>query len=221
MTEDRDDALKTAAGGQGAPQLEFETAIEQEDTAMEDVHGPPLWPVIPPDTEAPPTAPPVGLSWSRVAEQTGIEVRILEHDGSIVLAGEYVPAPGFVIDPTTFLARSAKTGDRVLHHSYFVGELTAAEFGLQLRLDPDPGSVPNAVVRSARAPVIGLFPDAQDAQRAKRQIVEGSIGYGVSIQQDALGTELRVSRADAAGRVASVIATHHGAVISVGGEALR
>lgn len=204
----------------GTTELLGESAEEAHQSRRGDVPGAASWPVEEPPQAVPAATPPVGLNWTVVAHRLGIDVRILEHDGVIVLAGEYVPAPGFVIDPDTFLARSARVGDRVLYHSYFVGELTASEFHIQLSLDPDPGSVPNAVVRSASAPVIGLFGDRTSAERARRKIVDGSIGYGVSMQQGPLGAELRVARADDPGRVATVIASHRGAVISVGGASL-
>jgi hypothetical protein len=204
----------------GMAALRAETESEEHHTARGDASGTPSWPMASSPAVAEGAPPPVGLNWAQVADRIGVDVRILDHDGSIVLAGEYVPAPGFVVDPSTFLARSARIGDRVLYHSYFIGELTANEFGLKLSVDPDSGSVPNAVVRTACAPVIGLFKYGADAERARRQVMEGSIGYGVSVQQGPLGTELRVARTQNAGRVATVMASHHGAVISVGGESL-
>lgn len=214
-------ALDTeTAGDRGREQLLVQSEVAELQSERGDVPGVPSWPIIARDAQDGPTIPPVGLNWALVSERTGIDVRILEHDGAIVLAGEYVPAPGYAIDPTTFLARSAHIGDRVLYHSYFIGELTASEFGLRLSVDPDSGSVPNAVVRTATAPVVGLFQDSIDAERARRQIVEGSVGYGVSVQRGPLGSELRVARTENPGRVATVIACHHGAVISVGGEPL-
>ena|SRR5579872_6621851 len=226
MTNGSDDAMagmglsREIPPDDGLDNLLAESSLAEQQSARGDVPGTPSWPIISPTALSEPVPPPVGLNWAHVSERTGIELRILEHDGSIVLAGEYVPAPGFVIDPATFLARSAHIGARVLHHSYFIGELTASEFGLKLSVDPDPGSVPNAVVRTASAPVLGLFQDRVDAERARRQVMEGSVGYGVSVQQGPLGTELRVARTENAGRVATVIASHHGAVISVGGESL-
>ena len=203
-----------------ADELTRQTRLAEIEGSRGDVPGAVSWPSVSSPAQVPAAPPPVGLNWTRVAQETGVDVRILEHDGSIVLAGEYVPAPGYVIDPSSFLARSARVGARVLYHSYFVGELTASEFGLNLAVDPDSGSVPNAVVRAAAAPVIGLFSDERDAERARRQILEGSVGYGVSKEAGPLGTELRVARTEHAGRVATVIASHHGAVISVGGASL-
>jgi hypothetical protein len=226
MTNQFDDE---AAGGaaderlipfDGTAGLKIEAEVAEHQSARGDVPGSPSWPIVSSTDIAEAVPPPVGLNWADVADRIRVDPRILEHDGSIVLAGEYVPAPGFVIDPATFLARSARVGDRVLYHSYFIGELTASEFGLKLSVDPDSGSVPNAVVRTASAPVIGLFKDSADAERARRQVMEGSIGYGVSVQQGPLGTELRVARTENAGRVATVLAAHRGAVISVGGESL-
>jgi hypothetical protein len=205
---------------EGLNRLLAEGEAAEHQSARGDVPGIPSWPIISQSALSEAAPPPVGLNWARVSERTGIELRILEHDGSIVLAGEYVPAPGFVIDPGTYLAQSARIGDRVLYHAYFIGELSASEFGLKLSVDPDSGSVPNAVVRTASAPVIGLFRDGADAERARRQVMEGSVGYGVSVQPGPLGTELRVARTENAGRVATLIASHHGAVISVGGQAL-
>jgi hypothetical protein len=204
----------------GRGHLLTESEVAEHQLARGDVPGIPSWPIISPTTLTEALPPPVGMNWTLVSERTGVDVRILEHDGSIVLAGEYVPAPGFVIDTVTFLARSAHIGDRVLYHSYFIGELTASEYGLKLSLDPDSGSVPNAVVRTASAPVIGLFTYMADADRARRQVMEGSVGYGLYVQEGPLGTELRIARTENAGRAATVIACHHGAVISVGGEAL-
>jgi hypothetical protein len=218
----------TPVGGAGEPatpddglaQLQGESTAEEYQSARGDVRGTPSWPIVSSTAVTDAAPPPVGMNWANVADRIGVDVGILEHDGCIVLAGEYVPAPGFVVDPSTFLARSARTGDRVLRHSYFIGEITASEFGLKLSVDPDSGSVPNAVVRTTAGPIIGLFQDSGDAERARRQIMEGSIGYGVSVQQGPLGTELRVARTENAGGVASVMASHHGAVISAGGVAL-
>jgi hypothetical protein len=226
MTNGFDDINADVAGDRkpgadrGRTHLLTESEVAEHQSARGDVPGIPSWPIISPTTLSDAAPPPVGLSWTLVSERTGVDIRILEHDGSIVLGGEYVPAPGFVIDPVTFLARSAHIGDRVLYHSYFIGELTASEFGLRLSLDPDSGSVPNAVVRTASAPVIGLFQERTDAERARRQVMEGSVGYGLSLLEGPLGVELRIARTENAGRAATVIACHHGAVISVGGEAL-
>lgn len=224
MTNRFEDALAgapdTHAFGGGVDNLADQTRLAEIEASRGDVPGAVSWPSVSSSAATPLEPPPVGMNWARVAQAIGVDARILEHDGSIVLAGEYVPAPGYVIDPSSFLARSARVGARVLYHSYFVGELTASEFGLRLAVDPDSGSVPNAIVRSAGAPVIGLFSDEVDAERARRQIVEGSVGYGVTKGVGPLGTELRVARTENAGRVATLIASHHGAVISVGGESL-
>lgn len=218
LEEERSESARRAYEVLAELQDQSETGHMQ--SARDDVPGSPSWPTVAASTAGDAAPPPVGMNWTRVAERTGVDARILEHDGSIVLAGEYVPAPGFAIDPTTFLARSARIGDRVLYHSYFIGELSASEFGLTLAIDPDSGSVPNAVVRTAAAPIIGLFRESVDAERARRQIMEGSVGYGVSVQAGPLGTELRVARTENAGRVATLMASHHGAIISVGGESL-
>jgi hypothetical protein len=204
----------------GPDELQGESEAAEYQTARGDVRGAPSWPIAPSTMVEDAAPPPVGLNWTPVAEKLSVDLEILEHDGCIVLAGEYVPAPGFVIDPTTFLARSARIGDRVLYHSYFIGELSANEFRLKFAVDPDSGSVPNAVVRTASGPIIGLFADSLDAERARRQLMEASMAYGVSMQQGPLGTELRVARTENAGGVATVMASHHGAVISVGGESL-
>lgn len=216
---------ESAVGGQrlagdGLSALRTESEAQEHQSVRGDVPGAPSWPIVASAANADTAPPPVGLNWARVADRIGVDLEILEHDGCIVLAGEYVPAPGFVIDPATFLARSARIGDRVLYHSYFIGELTASEFGLKLSVDLDSGSVPNAVVRTTPGPIIGLFGDGADAERARRQLMEGSIGYGVSMQHGPLGTELRVARAENTGGVATVMASHHGAVIAVSGESL-
>ncbi len=214
------DAAGSLSNPEGAPEPESGHGVVAQSTLASQRPLGDTWPDRDPAASQDAVAPPVGLNWTVVAEKTGIDVRVLEHDAAIVLAGAYVPAPGFVIDPVTFLARSARIGARVLRHSYFVGELTASEFHVALPLDPDIGSVPNAVVRTASAPVIGLFASPLDAERARRHIIEGSTGYGVTSVESALGTELHVARTDDPSRVATVIAGNHGAVISVGGEAL-
>jgi hypothetical protein len=158
------------------------------------------------------------MNWGVVAQHFGADVRTLMHDCYIVLRGEFVPETGYFIDPNTLRARRVDVGHRVLQHGYLIGRLTADEFHTRMDLVPDgTESVRNAIVRVARAPVIGLFADRRDAERCRDTILSGAIGSGVELENGPLGTELRVSRAESAGSVATTIASNAGAVISVGG----
>jgi hypothetical protein len=178
----------------------------------------PSWPIPAPDVLTDPPPPPVGLNWGTVSQQLGLDLQVLKHDGRIMVAGEFVPEGGVVIDPHTFRALRAHIGSRVFGHAYFVGELTLDEHRLQLPVEGNLPQDANVIVRAEGGAVIGIFADGQQATRAKRQIIRGSIGAGVTLEQGPLGMELRVARSDAAGRVATVIASQGGAVISIGGE---
>jgi hypothetical protein len=80
--------------------------------------------------------------------------------------------------------------------------------------------VRHPVIRTESGPIIGILADAIEAERARQKIVRGSLGTGVSVEQGPLGVELRVDRPELPGRVATVIASRGGAVVSVGGRAL-
>ncbi|MGI8968173.1 MAG: hypothetical protein ACR2GA_03615 [Chloroflexota bacterium] len=162
--------------------------------------------------------PPVGLSWAAVSAALQVDLDVLEREGSIVLAGEYFPDAGYALDPTIQTARRVDVGDRALQPAYFLGKLTLGSFSV--RLPPTVGDLGSegVVVQADRAPIIGLFSDHDAADRAAQQILQGSIGGGVAAEDGPLGVELHVRHSDMPGRVASVIASLHGAVISVGGQ---
>src|SRR5207302_1444236 len=159
----------------------------------EDIPGAPTWPIPPTDTR-PIVTPPVGLNWAAVAQRFGIDERVLRHGGSIVLTGEYFPEGGFAIDPATMRARRVDVLDMALAPVYFLGKLMASEFHIRLPMEPPGEQVRNPVVREASGPIVGLFPDEDRAGVARREILQGSLGSGVSIQAGPLGIELRVSR---------------------------
>jgi len=190
------------------------------EAAVEDVPGAPTWPIPSRESIVEPEAPPVGLSWTKLARTLDIDPRVLRHEGAIVLTGEYVPEAGLLIDATSLSALQVHTGDRALSHSYFIGEVTMSQFLLHIRLDAGGSAVAYPIVRTASAPIIGLFAGERDANRAREQIMQGSIGSGLSLDSGSLGIELRVQHASVAGRVATVIASHRGAVTSVGGQSL-
>ena len=188
--------------------------------SVEDVPGAPTWPIPSRESIVEPEAPPVGLSWTKLAQALDIDPRVLRHEGAIVLTGEYVPEAGLLIDARTFSALQVHTGGRALSHCYFIGEVTMSQFLLHIRLGAPGSAVAYPIVRTAGAPIIGLFAGERDANRAREQIVQGSIGSGLSLDSGPLGIELRVRHASVAGRVATVIASHRGAVTSVGGQPL-
>jgi hypothetical protein len=211
--------MDDATERRGEDALDMQGAFERRESAMGDDPGAPTWPI--PVPAGSPLPPPVGLNWGTVAQRYGADVRTLMHDGYIVLAGEYVPETGYFVDPQTLRARRVDVGQRVLEHGYLIGRLTADEFPMRLEMAPEgDGRLENVVVRRARGPVIGLFADRRDAERCRDTIVSGAIGSGVMLEDGPLGTELRVASADVAGRVATAISGHGGAVISVGGAAL-
>lgn len=200
---------------QGGGKIDQTAQIVGEDTAREDVPGGPAWPgsagrpaVVP--------APPVGLNWSSVADYYGLDAVTLRHDGSIVLAGEYFPAPGYFIDPGDFTGRRVDVGGMALRHGYLIGEIPKQEFEERLTVSEETGSVP--VATAATGPVIGLFASEDDAARVRTQILQGSLGSGVVIQHGPLGAEVHVRQTELPGRVATVICATGGAVIGVSGQ---
>lgn len=196
-----------------------EGIIEARDSSIEDTPGAPSWPM--PSTgvaeEAP--TPPVGLNWAAVASQLGIDHRVLEHDGQIILTGEYFPEAGFFIDPQTFDARAVDVGEIALRSGYFLGDLSVSEFHIQMpvrREVPRPAGKPVIVPQAGS--VIGLFTTQIEAERAKRKIMQSSLGSGIAVEHGPLGVELRVAHPEISGRVATIIASQGGAVVSVAGR---
>lgn len=198
-----------------AAHLASEGASAAKQTKVGDTAGSPTWPIS--DESPHPAPPPVGLNWGTVAEGLGVDVRILEHEGLIVLAGEYFPEAGFFIDPQTLDAQHVDVGDSALRHGYFIGNLTAREFKDRLRLIAAgrPAGLP--VMRRQGGPIIGLFADELQAKRAKSAVLQGAVGAGIRSEAGPIGVELRVERPMQPGAVASLIASHGGAVISIGG----
>jgi hypothetical protein len=197
--------------------LDRQGDYQKQQAALGAVPAAPTWPIPVPGESI--VIPPVGLNWGTVADRFGADVRTLMHDSYIVLAGEYVPETGYFIDPQSLRARRADVGQRLLEHGYLIGRLTANEFRIDLDMLPEgEGSgIANAVVRTTRGPLIGLFSDRRDAERCRDSILSGSIGSGVSLQDGPLGTELRIDTAETAGSVATAIASNGGAVISIAG----
>lgn len=195
-----------------------EGAFEEQDSRIEDTPGAPSWPM--PSTgimgEAP--IPPVGLNWGAVADQIGADRRVLEHDGQIVLTGEYFPEAGFFINPQTFDARHVDVGDMALRSGYFLGDLSVSEFHIQVPIGPAFRLIGKPVIVPQDGPVIALFATQMEADRARRKILQGSLGSGISSEAGPLGVELRVARPELTGRVATVIASQGGAVVSVAGR---
>jgi hypothetical protein len=198
-----------------------ESRAEMQDSAVEDRAGSPTWPVTAAEPATGPEPPPVGLNWQVVAERLGVRRAVLEHDGAVVLAGEYFPSPGYAFDPMTFRGRFVDVGDLCLRHCYLLSETTLNEFNVHLEIEPDQTRVSHPVVRSSSGPLIGLFTDETLARRAKKDIMQGALGSGLSIEAGPLGVELRVSRPVLPGRTATVVAGNRGAVISVGGRPVQ
>jgi hypothetical protein len=196
--------------------LDEEGELAQRESAVGSNPGAPTWPIPVPDGT--PMPPPVGLNWGEIAQRFGADPRVLMHGCYIVLQGEFVPETGYFIDPRTLRARRVDVGQRVLEHGYLIGRLTADEFRVPLDLLPDGGeSALNPVIRTAKGPIIGLFSDRRAAERCRDSLLSGALGSGVTLQDGPLGFELRVDTAEIAGRVATTIASHAGAIISVAG----
>jgi hypothetical protein len=104
-------------------------------------------------------------------------------------------------------------------NGYFLDELAIR--GVRHRLQGGlewAGNLHPVVPERKKGPIIGLFRDRLDAERARDRVLQGSIGSATSIVDGPLGIELRVERPELAGRVATVMASHGGAIISIGGE---
>src|SRR4051812_34536884 len=95
--------------------------LQEYESGRGNVPGSPTWPV---PRAGSPMPPPVGMNWGTVAERLGADLGVLAHDGAIVLAGDYVPERGWLLEPSTLLARSVEIGDRAMHHGYFLGALS-------------------------------------------------------------------------------------------------
>jgi hypothetical protein len=195
-------------------------SIERDDSADEDVPGSPTWPERAGTVVAQPGPPPAGLHWGAVADQLAVERYILEHDGAIVLPGEYFPEAGFALDPETLTARHVDVGDMALRPAFFIGDMTVSEFRPRLPLGQWESVVGTPVIVPLKGAVIGLFASRTEADRAKRKIVQGSLGTGISIVDGPLGIEMRIGRPELTGRIATIIAGHGGSVLSIGGEEL-
>ena len=191
------------------------------ESAVGDRPGSATWPVTGAEPATGPAPPPVGMNWQAVADRLGIRRQVLEHDGQIVLTGEYFPSAGYAFDPVTFQGRFVDVGDLCLRHCYLLSETTLNEFNVHLEIDPDRSQVVHPVVRSVSAPLIGLFPDEASARRARNDIVQGALASGLRIEAGPLGVELRVGKCVLPGRTSTVIAANHGALISIAGRPVQ
>lgn len=197
--------------------LEGDSASASRESSVGDVPGAPTWPIEAPGSGQP--APPVGLNWTAVSQALGIDVELLQHEGVIVVAGDYFPESGYFFDPETMAAQHVDVGDFALRHGYFLGSMTARDFAQRYPLAPkSPPARGAPVVRQTRGAVIGLFADRRGAARAKAAVMQGALGAGIRLEDGPLGSELRVDRPEQTGAVATIIAAHGGAVISIGGE---
>lgn len=198
--------------------LEGDSQAASIESSIEDVPGAPTWPIEAPGSGQP-APPPVGLSWATVAQALRIDLEVLQHEGIIVLAGEYFPESGYFFDPDTIEAQHVDVGDFALRHGYFLGSMTARDFAEWYPMAPQgtrAAGVP--VVRQSRGAIIGLFTDRRAANRARSAVMQGALGAGVRLEDGPLGCELRVDRPEQPGAVATAIASHGGAVISVAGR---
>jgi hypothetical protein len=199
----------------------MEGLMEQGDSSVGDRPGAPTWPIPTPTSADEPAPPPVGLNWQVLAERLAVDRRVLEHDGVIVLAGEYFPEEGFFFDPSTLTAQPADVGDIALQHGYFLGDLAIRDFRVRIPLGRPTRLHGHPIIRHEAGTIIGLFPSEIETRRARQQILQGSLGSGLSQEAGPLGVELRVEHPELPGRVATVIAANGGAVISVSGKPVR
>jgi hypothetical protein len=159
------------------------------------------------------------LSWSIVSQALGTDLELLQHEGIIVVAGDYFPESGYFFDPVTMAAQHVDVGDFALRHGYFLGNITARDFAQWFPPAPMSPRAPGVpVVRQTRGAIIGLFADRRWATRARSAVMQGALGAGIQLEDGPLGTELRVDRPEQPGPVATIIASHGGAVISIAGE---
>lgn len=199
---------------------ELASQIEADDSAIEDVPGSPTWPILPPESPTGASAPPVGLSWQVVADRLGLDRAVLEHDGTLIFPGEYFPEAGFVINPDTLEARHVDVGDIALRPGYFLGDSVVGEQLLRLPRAGEPEVAVHPIIPYAQGPVVALFLDAAQAEHARRRLLRGSLAAGVSTRRANDAIEVRVDRAQLVGRVATLLASHGGAIVTVGGESL-
>jgi len=163
-------------------------------------------------------SPPVGLNWDVVSRQIGLDRRLLQHDGNIVLAGEYFPEAGYAFDPATLQARFVDVGEIALRHVYFLGELALRNVRSHIPVPQETAQITHPIIPSPpTGPMIGLFAEEVAANRAKQRILHGSVGSGVTAEVGPLGYELWVARPHSGGMVATIIAGQGGAIISIGG----
>ena len=198
--------------------LDVAGSMQSVESRRGDVAGAPTWPIVAAEAPAQGGAP-VGLNWQFVAQALDVDVRVLRHDGLIIVAGDYFPSPGYFFDPQSLDARVVDVGDIALITGYFIGSATLREFTISLPSGQDGRSQLRCVIPSpGSGQVIGIFVERLDANRAMRRIIRGALGAGVVIEEGPLGFELRVKRPHEAGRVASVMASHGGGVIAIDGS---
>lgn len=211
------------AASPGSPQdagdsAHVESRLAEQDSSIEDVPGAPTWPIQEAETDSVREAPPVGLNWAVVSEHLGVDQRVLAHDGMIVVAGEYFPEKGYFIDPASMQALHVHQGDMAMVHGYFLGEVTMNQFGVQLPVRARPADSGRMVVPHETGPVIGLFTDRSDAERARNKIMRTSLGTDLAIDDGPLGSQLRVGNPQLPGRVATVMTSFGGAIVSIAGK---
>ena len=126
-----------AQSARSTSSLDDQSAAVSRQTSRGSVPGAPTWPEVGPDSLGSMPTLAVGLNWQTVAEALDLDRRVLQHDGLILVAGEYFPAPGYFFDPGTLRPRRVGVGDVALVHGYFIGQATLRQFNLDL--DPNAG----------------------------------------------------------------------------------
>lgn len=187
-----------------------------QESSIEDVPGAPTWPILPPSAPRGTPAFAVGLNWQSPATGLGIDRIVLEHDGIIVMPGEYFPESGYALDPITLGARHVDVGDVALRPVYFLGNIVTSGRNLRLTLAPPMAVVENAIVPRVVGDLVAVFPDPVAAERASRLLMRASLAASVSRVATRDSVEVRVKKPELYGRVATLLASMGGAVVSVG-----
>lgn len=187
-----------------------------DEQAIEDVPGAPTWPIRDPETPYGFPAAPVGLNWESVADALRVDRAVLEHDGILLLPGEYFPESGYFLDPVTFRAVHVDVGDMAVRPGYFLSNLVVSEQNLRLPTADSVVLLQNPIVAPLTGPVTALFIDPINAERARRLALRSSLASGARIVPSGDAVELRIETPELPGRVATLLASLGGSVITVG-----